>query len=58
MVENKIDPDYELHPLIYGAKLPEKVNIFDMFYNMEKLVWQNWSQTVAAFVIPKNITYN
>lgn len=25
---------------------------------MEKLVWQNWSQTVPSFVIPKNISYN
>ena len=47
-----------MNPVIYGAKLPEKVNIFDMFYNSEKLIWQNWSQTVPAFVIPKNISYN
>ena len=58
MTEKKIDPDYELSPIIYGSKLPEKVNVFDMFYNMEKLVWQNWSQTVPAFVIPKNVSYN
>jgi dynein heavy chain, axonemal len=29
-----------------------------MFYNSEKMIWQNWSQTVPPFVIPKNISYN
>lgn len=44
--------------MVFGAKMPEKVNIFDMFYNSEKLVWQNWSQTVPAFITPKKISYN
>jgi dynein heavy chain len=58
MPELKLDPDYELAPVIYGCKLPEKCHMFDMFYNMEKMVWQNWSQTQPAFVIPKGIPYN
>ena len=29
-----------------------------MYYNYEKMVWQNWSQTQPAFVIPKKISYN
>ena len=29
----KLDPDYELHPIVLGIKMPEKVNVFDMFYN-------------------------
>lgn len=32
--------------------------MYDMYYNMEKMVWQNWSQTQPAFVIPKGIPYN
>ena len=54
----KIDPDYEIAPIVFGIKIPEKVNVFDMFYNSEKFVWQNWSQTVAPFAIPKNISFN
>lgn len=58
MNELKLDPDYELSPIIYGCKLPEKCHMYDMYYNMEKMVWQNWSQTQPAFVIPKGIPYN
>ena len=59
IIENlKLDPDYELAPLIFGVKMPDKVNVFDMFYNSEKFVWQNWSQTVPPFTIPKNIGFN
>jgi hypothetical protein len=29
----KLDPDYELAPIVFGVKMPEKVNVFDMFYN-------------------------
>lgn len=29
-----------------------------MFYNQEKMIWQNWSQTQTPFVIPKKISYN
>ena len=47
-----------MEPIIYGAKLPEKCHLFDMFYNSEKLIWQNWSQTQPAFIIPKKIAYN
>lgn len=34
VAESKIDTDYQLSPVIYSAKLPEKVNVFDMFYSM------------------------
>lgn len=54
----KLDPDYEVNPIVFGVKMPEKVHVFDMFYNSEKFVWQNWSQTVPPFQIPKNISYN
>ena len=54
----KLDPDYELAPLVFGVKMPDKVNVFDMFYNSEKFVWQNWSQTVPPFTIPKNVGFN
>lgn len=33
VAENKLSPDYEMQPIVYGAKLPEKCNMFDMFYN-------------------------
>ena len=58
IAQNKLDPDYELEPIIYGAKLPEKCHLYDMYYNSEKMIWQNWSQTQPAFVIPKKIAYN
>lgn len=29
----KLDPDYELNPIVFGIKMPERVNLFDMFYN-------------------------
>jgi hypothetical protein len=29
----KLDPDYELAPIVFGVKIPEKVHVFDMFYN-------------------------
>ena len=54
----KLDPDYEVNPIVFGVKMPEKVHVFDMFYNAEKFIWQNWSQTVPPFQIPKNISYN
>lgn len=41
-----------------GVKMPDKVNVFDMYYNTEKFVWQNWSQTAPPFVIPKKISFN
>ena len=28
-----MDPDYECAPINFGAKLPEKCYIFDMYYN-------------------------
>lgn len=34
MPQLKLDPDYELHPVVYGCKLPEKVHMFDMYYNV------------------------
>jgi dynein heavy chain len=54
----RLDPDYEISPIVFGIKMPEKVNIFDMFYNSEKFIWQNWSQTAPPFQIPKKISYN
>ena len=54
----RLDPDYSLAPIVFGVKMPEKVNLFDMFYSCEKLVWQNWSQTTPPFLIPKKISYN
>lgn len=56
--KNKIDTDFDMPPMIFGAKLPDKINLFDMYYSVEKLVWQNWSQTVSAFVVPKKISFN
>ena len=45
--------------MVYGAKLPEKFsNFFDLYYNPDKMVWQNWSQTQPAFILPKKIAYN
>ena len=29
----KLDPDYEISPIVLGIKIPEKVNVFDMYYN-------------------------
>ncbi len=29
-----------------------------MFYNSDKLIWQNWSQTQPPFVIPKDKSFN
>lgn len=29
----KLDPDYELSPIVFGIKMPEKANVFDMYYN-------------------------
>ena len=58
MTSNKLDPDYEIDPIVFGIKMPDKVNVFDMYYNPEKFVWQNWSQTTPPFVIPKNTTFN
>jgi dynein heavy chain len=40
------------------AKLPEKPNFFEYFYNKEKMMFVNWIQTVPAFLLPKNISYN
>jgi dynein heavy chain len=45
-------------PIVFGAKLPDKCHLYDMFYNQEKMIWQNWSQTQTPFVIPKKISYN
>ena len=56
--ETKIDPDYQLNPIVFGVKIPEKIHLFDMFYNSEKFVWQNWSQTVPPYQIPKGIGFN
>ena len=58
MADSKLDPDYEMGPIVFGAKVQDKANVFDIYYNEEKLVWQNWSQTVPSFQIPKNIAYN
>lgn len=34
LVQNlKLDPDYEMAPVVFGVKMPEKVNVFDMYYN-------------------------
>lgn len=56
--EERLDPDYEMDPIVFLAKLPDRCHLYDMYYNPTKMVWQNWSQTQPSFVLPKNISYN
>ena len=54
----RIDTDYPFEPSTIHSKLPEKPNFFEYFYNKEKMMFVNWIQTVPAFLLPKNISYN
>jgi len=58
LTEKKIDTDYQIDPMVFGVKIADKINLFDMYYNAEKLVWQNWSQTQPPFIIPKEKAFN
>lgn len=54
----KLDPDYPYEANLVHTKLPEKPNYFEYFYSKEKQAFQNWSQTVPPFLLPKGIAYN
>ena len=38
-------------------KLPDTKNIYQLCYSKEKQIWINWMQTVPAFKIPKESTF-
>ena len=47
-----------MSPINFNSKLPEKCHLFEVYYNPERMIWLNWSQTQPPFVIPKKISYS
>jgi dynein heavy chain, axonemal len=49
-------PNFEVKKIT--VKLGEFKNLFDLYFDKEKMCWINWLKTLPPFVVPRDVSYS